>query len=246
MGEHSRLPAGRTPFAAAMAAVILSWPVASPAGHLATSGQGAQAGWWLGAGLGGARVRSLGPAPAAGRAAMDASLDFGYRFNRQLGLGFELGTLVPAGGCRDWNCAASPAQFAPTFTRMQAFGELRPPDGRWYVRAGVGVSKFCYSHRWSDSGWSWADSVHLALLWLADEPVDETISGTGATRCDARARAAGGTVAVGYDWPVSPRSPVSVGMRLSAEAANFGATPAIGVPAFRHRAVMLSLRVSVN
>ena len=216
------------------------------AGQATAAGPPERQGWWLGAGVGGARVHSLAPAPAAGRSALDASLDVGYRFSPQWGLGFELGALVPSGGCRDWNCAASPSQFAPSFTRMQAFAELRPPDSRWYLRAGVGVSRFCYSHRWSDSAWSWADSFNLALQLLADEPLDETITGTGATRCDARARATGGAVAVGYDWRVSASSPVSMGVRLSAEAADFGATPAIGMPAFRHRAVMLSLRISVN
>lgn len=198
--------------------------------------------WWLGADLGGATVESLAPAPSAGRTAVAASLEFGYRLTPQLGLGFEYGGVVPPGGCAEFGCGSSPADFAPNFTRLFAFGEFRPRDSGWRIRAGAGVSRFCYSQHWDSSAWGWGDTLNVILF--GDE--DDTFEGSGAFRCDARMKALGGAVSVGYDWPAKDGAPLSVGWRLSAEVANFDATPAINLPAFRHRAVMLTLHLNIN
>jgi hypothetical protein len=203
--------------------------------------------WWLSVGAGGADVRSLSPAPSAGRGGVAASIDFGYRFTPQWGLGFEFGAVAPTSGCPDWECAGTVAEFAPSFTRMFAFGEFRPRDTGWRFRAGAGVSRFCHHRYWSSSAWSWGDTLDVMLSGLLDVgPEYETYGGSGAWRCDARVNALGGAVSMGYDWPVAEGSPVSVGVRLSAEAANFDATPSIGLPAFRHRALMLTLHLNIN
>ncbi len=203
--------------------------------------------WWLGAGLGGAAVDSLAPAPSADRRGLAASVEFGYRLTPQLGLGLEFGAVAPLGGCADWGCGDSATSFAPNFTRIHAFGEFRPPDSGWRFRAGAGVSRFCYRRHWSASAWGWGDTLGVALAAiLDDEPDVYSSDGSGAYSCDGRMKALGGTLSVGYDWPVSVHAPVSVGLRLSAEAANFGATPAIDLPAFRHRAVMLTLHLNIN
>jgi hypothetical protein len=204
-------------------------------------------GWWLGAGMGVGSVKSLAPAPSTGRDAVAASFDLGYRVTPQWGLGMEFGALVPMDGCLDWQCADTPAAFAPSFTRITGFGEFRPGDGGWRFRAGAGVSRFCYSRHWSSSAWSIGDTLDLLLAAaLDDDQFGETIGGSGAYRCDARMKALGGVLSVGYDWPVARASPVSVGMRLSAEAANFGPTRALGLPAFRHRTLMLTLQLNIN
>jgi hypothetical protein len=204
-------------------------------------------GWWLGAGMGVGSVKSLAPAPSTGRDAVAATIDLGYRFTPQWGLGMGFGALVPMDGCLDWQCADTPAAFAPSFTRITAFGEFRPRDSGWRFRAGAGVSRFCYSRHWSDSAWSIGDTLDLLLAAaLDDDQYGETIGGSGAYRCDARMKALGGVLSVGYDWPASRHKPVAVGMRLSAEAANFGPTHAIGLPAFRHRALMLTLHMNIN
>ncbi len=187
--------------------------------------------WWVSGGLGGASFSTPVPAPSARRKAIAASIDFGYRLTPELGLGLEFGTTVPVDGCAGWECAGSAAEFAPAFTRMFAFGEFRPRDSGWRFRAGAGVSRFCYSRHWSDSAWGWGDTLDVMLTTLLeDDPVD-TFGGSGGYRCDARMKALGGAVSMGYDWPVKDGAPLSVGLRLTAEAANFGRTPVIDLPA---------------
>ncbi len=222
-----------------MVAGLLALPAVAPAQEISQR-------WWLGAGIGGADVRSLAPAPSAGRRAVAASVDFGYRLTPQWGLGFEFGTTVPVDGCADWQCAGTADRFAPAFTRMLAFGEFRPRDSGLSLRAGAGVSRFCYSRHWSGSAWSWGDTLGALLTGLLEDEPDVTTDGSGAYRCDARMKALGGAVSLGYDWPVRAGAPVSVGLRLTAEAAGFGATPAIDLPAFHHRALMLTLHLSIN
>ncbi|MEO8309499.1 MAG: hypothetical protein ABI616_15825 [Pseudomonadota bacterium] len=192
-------------------------------------------------------MKSSAPAPSAGRDALAASVDLGYRFTPQWGLGFEYGGLIPVDGCADWPCGDTPAAFAPRFTRLMVFSEFRPRDSGWRFRAGVGASRFCQSRHWSATAWSIGDTLGLLLTAaLDDDLADETVSGSGSWRCDAHMKALGGMVSVGYDWPIAREHPVSLGLRLSAEAADFGPTRAIGLPAFQHRALMLSLHVSIN
>lgn len=198
---------------------------------------------WLGVGVGGAAVRSLSPAPSSGREGLAGNIEVGYRFTRQWGVGLDFGAIAPVKGCTDWDCASTPAEFAPNFTRVFAFGEFRPRNTAWRFRASAGVSRFCYSRYWSDSAWSWGD---FAMLIIDDDYLYDTVSGSGAYRCEARSRAMGGSLSVGYDWAVEPDVPVAMGLRLTAEAANFDATRSIGVPAFRHRAVTLSLHLTFN
>lgn len=194
---------------------------------------------WAGVSLGGGTFQSLAPAPAAGRDAIAASLEVGYRFTPSVGVGLELGTIAPLGGCAEWGCGNSSAAFAPGFSRLFAFGEYRGRNSGWNVRAGFGLSRFCYQRHWSPHAWSWIDTLNLVLT-------DEDTGGTGAWRCDARRMALGGSVSVGYDWPKQTRSHLSMGVRLSAEAANYADSPDIGLPAFRHRAVILSLHLNLN
>lgn len=197
--------------------------------------------WWVGVGVGGGSVNSIAPAPAAGRDAFAASLEMGYRFTPNAGLGLELGAVTPVTGCRELQCGESAAAFAPSFNRLFAFGEYRPGGSGWRLRAGVGFSRFCYQRHWDNEAWSMFDTVML----LIDDDYLETTDGSGAYRCDASRRALGGAVSVGYDWK-SSEAPVSVGVRLSAEAANFSRSHDASLPSFRHRAVTLSLHLMVN
>lgn len=198
---------------------------------------------WLSVGVGGATVSSPSPAPAAGLEGVAASIEVGYHFTPQWGMGLDFGAIAPVQGCRYWDCTNAPVDFAPNFTRVFAFGEYRPRESGWRFRASAGVSRFCYGRYWSDSAWNWGD---FAMLLLDDDYLYDTVSGSGAWRCNARTRALGGSLSVGYDWAVASQAPVSMGVRLTAEAANFDATSRIGVPAFRHRAVTLTLHLNVN
>lgn len=196
--------------------------------------------FWIGAGLGGGAVQSLQPAPSAGRNFLAASVEAGYRFNRHWGAGVELGALVPFTGCEQWQCGDSSADFAPAFTRMFAFAEYRPASQGWHVRAGAGLSRFCYQSHYSKDAWSWIDTLNL----LFDD--DYLYSGgTGAWQCDARHHALGGAVSVGYDWPLRTL-PATMGVRLTAEAADFAGKPEVTMPSFRHRALMLTLHFNLR
>lgn len=197
--------------------------------------------FWVGVGVGGGNVESLAPAPSAGRGALNGSLEVGYRLNPNWGVGLELGAFAPLSGCPDLGCGET-ADFAPTFNRFFAFGELRPRDSGLRLRAGVGMSRFCYERHWDADAWSMFDTL-MVVVFDSDELYSD---GSGAWRCDGARRAFGGVVSVGYDWQAGRNAPVSLGLRLSAEAANFSASPGIGLPAFRHRALMLSLHLLVH
>jgi hypothetical protein len=199
-------------------------------------------GVWLGVGLGGAAVSSLAPAPGAGRGAVAGSIEVGYRFVRDWGMGLELGAVTPVSGCGEWQCGDASSDFAPIFNRLFAFGEFRPRNSGLRLRANLGVSRFCYQRHWSDDALSMFDIV-LALI---DDDYSYYDDNSGAYRCDASRKALGGSVSLGYDWKLSREAPVSVGARLTAEAANFSATPSAGLPAFKHRAVTFTLQVAVN
>lgn len=197
--------------------------------------------WWAGVSVGGGTVESLAPAPSAGRSVLDGSLEVGYRLTPNWGMGMELGALAPVSGCRDLGCSEEHSDFAPAFNRLFAFGEFRPRDSGLRLRAGMGLSRFCYARHWDDDAWSMLDTV----LLLFDEDY-LYVGGSGSWRCDAARRAFGGAVSVGYDWRAARNAPVSVGVRLTAEAAKFSASPAAGLPAFHHRAVVLSLHLLVH
>lgn len=197
--------------------------------------------FWGGIGVGGGAVKSLSSAPSAGRGGLEGSIEVGYRFTPNWGLGMELGALAPVSGCRDLGCGDTSADFAPTFNRLMAFGEFRARSSGLRLRAGVGMSRFCYSRHWDSDAWSLFDTL---LLVFDDDHIYS--GGSGAWLCDGARRAFGAAVSVGYDWQVAPRAPVWLGVRLSAEAARFSASTATGLPAFRHRAVMLSLHLRVN
>lgn len=199
--------------------------------------------WWLGFGLGAGSINSLAPAPAADRDAVAASIEFGYRMTRDWGAGLELGTVIPVSGCADWSCAESQADFAPRFSRFFAFGEFRPPDSGWRLRAGIGISRFCYQRHWSSDGWSLLDT----LLFLFDEDyLHYSDGGSGAYHCDASRNALGGSVSAGYDWRVARGTPLSMGVRITAEAANYGEIRSIDLPRFKHRSVTLTVHLNLN
>lgn len=212
---------------------------ALPAGAQNAASQYDAAPIWLGVGLGHGSFRSLQPAPSAGRQALVASIEVGHRLNRDWGAGLEMSGLLPFTGCNQWDCSDSPAGFAPNFGRFSAFAEYRPGRTGLRLRAGLGMSRFCYRSHWSDTAWSWLDTLVLLTL---DEDHDY---GTGAMRCDAAQRSLGGSVSVSYDWALQ-RTPATLGLRLSAEAANFKGEPDVNMPSFRHRAVMLSLHFTLQ
>ncbi len=197
--------------------------------------------WWAGIGVGGGSVESPAPAPSAGRRVLNGSVEVGYRLTPNWALGMELGAIAPVSGCRDMGCGNEQVDFAPSFNRLFAFGELRPRDSGLRLRAGVGMSRFCYARHWDKDGWSLFDT--LMVVFDSDYLYTD---GSGAWRCDGSRRALGGAVSVGYDWQAGRNAPVSLGVRLTAEAAGFSASPEIGLPAFRHRAVMLSLHLLVH
>lgn len=198
---------------------------------------------WVGAGLGGGKVKSQAPSPAAGSGFVSASVEVGYRLQRNWGIGMELGAIGPTSGCEEWNCGSSPASFAPNFSRLMAFGEYRPRDSGLRIRAGFGASRFCYERSWDGNAWSPFDFV-MALI--DDNYLLAADGGSGAWRCDRSRHALGGSVSVGYDWRVDRGSPLLMGVRLSAEGANYPETRRIDVPKFRHRAVTLSLQMQLN
>jgi hypothetical protein len=217
-----------------------SWPV------LAQYADEDQSPWWLDVGVGGANLATPGSGPTIDRGGLAASLDFGYRLTPQWGVGLEFGAVAPSQGCAAWRCDVASPQFAPAFTRIFAVSELRPRQGGWRLRAGAGVSRYCYRAHWSDTAWSWADTLDVALLLLGDGPLDGRIDGSGGYLCDAHKNALGGMVSVGYDWRVSTRAPVSMGVRLSAETADFTAERLRGLPGFKYRAVMLTLHLKLE
>jgi hypothetical protein len=202
--------------------------------------------WWVDVGVGGANLRSPYATSTNDRGGLAASLDFGVRLTPQWGLGLEFGAVAPSHGCAAWECGVTSPDFAPAFTRMFAVSEFRPGRGGLRLRAGAGVSRYCYSAHWSDSAWSWADTLDVALLLLGDGPLDGRIGGSGGYVCDAHKNALGGMVSMGYDWRVSRSAPVSMGIRLSAEVANFSAEAPQGLPEFKHRAVMLTLHLKFD
>lgn len=194
---------------------------------------------WLGAGLGTGTFRSLDPAPSAGRDGLAASIEMGYRVRKDWGVGLEFGAILPAGGCAQWECGER-ADFAPNFGRFSTFAEYHPGRSGLRLRAGVGLSRFCYRRHWEPDGWSWADTLAAVFyedLWA--------FGGTGAWQCDAARRALAGSVSVGYDWPLA-RMPATLGVRLTAEAANYAGKPTLDMPAFRHRAVLLTLHFTLQ
>lgn len=201
-------------------------------------------GWWLGAGIGAASIGAASHGPSAGRGGFAASVDFGYRFTPQWGLGFEYGGVMPAGGCENWNCPGGMAQFSPNFTHLLAFGEYRPRQTGWRFRAGLGAARFCSSKQWSDTAFGWGDVVEIFISAALDGDADGIHN--GGYLCEGRVTALTGVASVGYDWQVRPHSPVTMGVRLSGEAAKFAETPAIGAPAFRYRAVMVTLHLNFN
>lgn len=199
--------------------------------------------WWVGVGVGAGSIQSLAPAPAAHRDAVAASIEFGYRMTPAWGAGLELGTMVPLTGCADWQCAESREEFAPRFNRLHAFAEFRAPASGLRLRAGFGVSRFCYQRHWSSDAWSLLDTM---LFLLDDDYLLYGDGGSGAWRCDASRKALGGSVSAGYDWRLARGTPLTMGVRLTAEAANYSGIRAIDLPRFRHRAVFLTLHLNVN
>jgi hypothetical protein len=224
-----------------------AWVVAAMAGlamplisiaQQPANGRGGGPPFWLGASVGGASVNSLAPAPSAGREGLAASIEVGYRPAPDWGVGLEYGGVLPFSGCAQLGCGESGADFAPNFTRFFAFGEFRPRNSGLRLRAGFGVSRFCYRRYWSEEAWNWFDTLMLAL----DEDYSE--GGSGAWRCDASRQALGGSVSLGYDWPVAAGA--AMGVRLTAEAANYARSPAMDLPSFRHRAVLLSVHINLQ
>lgn len=224
-----------------LAVLVLALPLPSLAQASAGQGDEAIAPYWIGMGLGGGSVRSLAPAPSAGRDVLAAHFEVGYRIHRDWGVGLELGAIVPFSGCAQWDCDSAPSGFAPNFSRISGFAEYRPRQSGWRLRAGVGMSRFCYQSHWEGNAWSWVDTV-AAVLFDDDIPGGD---GTGAWRCDASRRALGGSVSVGHDWPLA-RTGATLGLRLAAEAADFDGTSAVGMPAFRHRAVTMTLHLTLH
>lgn len=235
MMSHSRL---RLPLLVAVACLLAS-PLPGLAQSAGTANQ-SDVPMWISVGMGGGSVQSLAPAPSAGRSIFAASIEMGYRVHRDWGLGLELGAILPFEGCAQWECGSRPVDFAPNFSRFAGFAEYRPGRTGLRLRAGLGMSRFCYRSHWSEDAWSWLDTLSVALF--ADEMY---VDGSGARLCDASRRALGGTLSVGYDWPLE-RVPATWGLRLTAEAANYDGKPSVGMAPFRHRALFLTLHLTLQ
>jgi len=224
-----------------LAIAVLAMPLAALAQHPADA-RGYRQPFWLGVGFGGSVVRSLAPSPSADRDGLAASVELGYRLNPDWAMGLEYGGVLPFSGCAHWDCGDSQSDFAPNFTRFFAFGEYRPRDSGLRLRAGFGVSRFCYRRHWDEHGWSWADTINLML---DDDDLQDSDGGTGAWQCDASSKALGGLVSVGYDWPLAAGS-AAMGVRLTAEAANHARSPGTDLSSFGHRAVMLTVHFNLQ
>ena len=68
--------------------------------------------------------------------------------------------------------------------------------------------------------------------------------GSGAYRCDAAREAVAGSLSVGYDWRLDATA--SMGVRLTAEAAHFADKAGIGLPSFRHRALLFTVQLNLR
>jgi hypothetical protein len=196
----------------------------------------ADAGWWLGVGLGTGSITSAAPAPSAKRDGFAANLDLGYRLTPTWGLGFEIGVVAPTSGCGASHCAPNDPDFAPNFAHWFVVSEWRPGNAGWRLRASAGLSTMCYDHYYSDTGWG--------TFWNVVLFGDLQVGSVGSTRC-RNLSALGGALSVGYQWPLGD-SGTSMGLQLRGEAANFAASSQAGLPAFHHRALVLLLQLNVN
>jgi hypothetical protein len=131
------------------------------------------------------------------------------------------------------------ADFAPNFTHWFLVAENRPLE-RLRLRAGVGVSGMCYSfHETRSSDFE----RFLEYLFFGDD--DSYYDGSTHWECKSSLKALGGSVSIGYQWPL-PDPGSSIGLQLRGEAANFAASSTAGTPAFRHRAVTLQIQLNIN
>jgi hypothetical protein len=192
-------------------------------------------GGWLGLGVGAGKMVSAPHAPSADRSGFAISLDGGYRFNRQWGLGLEFGVLTASDGCDGLGCTSATPGFAPNFLHWFAVGEYRPPGSGWRLRGAAGLSSMCY--RWYKSRASALGKFVNALLG-GNDPTEYSIS------CNSL-KALGVSASVGYQWRLRD-SPASLGVQLRGEAADFSASAKAGTQAFHHRGVTLQLQLSTN
>jgi len=190
---------------------------------------------WVGMGLGTGKVVSAAPAPSADHHGFVFSLDVGYRFNPQLGLGLEFGVIAPYHGCHRLGCTATSTDFAPGFHHWFAIGEFRPSNTGWRLRAGAGISTMCYEYYKSrESAFEKLINVFLG----GDVSTNYSIS------CNSL-KAFGAGASIGYQWPVG-RAAGSVGVQLRGETAKYAASAKAGTSAFRHRGVALQLQLNFN
>jgi hypothetical protein len=216
---------------------LLLWPVLASADYQ-HAGFDPDNPFWLGVGVGGGKLQSTAPAPAAARETFSFSIDVGARITRDWGLGLEYGLVMPEGGCGGHSCTPQRNDFAPNFSHWFLIAEHRPPDSGVRLRAGVGVSSMCYRY-YKSRGNFWEEFVEAVVF--GDDNVDPN-----STHWDCKSlHALGGSVAVGYQWPIS-EGEGSIGLQLRGEAAEFAASSKAGTPRFKHRAVMLQIHLDIN
>jgi hypothetical protein len=215
---------------------LLLWPALAAARSFALD-EDPGTPWWLGLGFGSGTITSTAPAPSADRSGIAASIDGGFRFSPEWGLGLEFGVVGPASGCNGRGCSYGEPHFAPDFTHWFLIGELRPGNGGMRLHVGAGLTSMCYSYYDAERP-TW--EVFLDAVIFGD-PVDDMRT---TRQCD-HLHAFGASASVGYQWPLR-YSHTSLGVQLRAEAANFAASTRALTPAFHHRALALQLQLNFN
>jgi hypothetical protein len=166
-------------------------------------------------------------------------VDAGLRFTPEWGAGLEYGVITANSGCGGHSCTPADSDFAPDFSHFFLVAENRLLK-RLRLRAGVGLSSMCYSYHRTHS----SDLEQFVEALFFDDD-DYLYDDSTHWECKSSLKALGGSVSIGYQWPLSdPRS--SIGLQLRGEAANFAASSTAGTPAFRHRAVTLQVQLNLQ
>jgi hypothetical protein len=186
---------------------------------------------WLEGGLGAAELTTRAAELPGRHGAAVLNIAAGYRVTPQLGVGLEFTSSAPLSSCNQWDCGGRSWDFKPGFNRFSAFGEMRFFQGRVRLRVGAGDASYCYA----------GDST-LDLWYTVFEPDgDVQVSSCSAVHRFVR------SASVGYHWRMGDQStPLTAGFRLGWEGANFHSKTSVGLPAFKYRAVTLTLQLSFN
>jgi hypothetical protein len=149
--------------------------------------------WWFGGGLGEAQLGSKLQDPGAADSGMNVNLELGLEVTPRWGLGIEIGgnTFNSTNLCNQKSCIDLGGGAYDEFDHFYAFGEYRPKNSGWRLRAAAGYAAYC---------------TGLNQVW---------------GDCFDTRTTVGASASVGYDWRWSATSPVRFGLRLSGETARF-------------------------